>query len=401
MTRPIVLVVLFLLTGIAHADNPEEARKLYRIGASAYRAAKFDAAAQIFDRAWELHKAPELAFAGAQSHRLQYQASLLPKHLDRAIELFEAYVGMVKKGGLRLDALAHLERLRDIRDRLAASGAKTVVEVVEKEPPPSIYVSTALENALITIDDKPVERYTSIEVAPGDHVVAVSADGHVAEKRTVTVTKGQAMVPIELVRQPATLMVASAAGSSGLRVLVDGREVAGARSGITVEPGERLVTVYARGREPVTQSLELRPGQALTLDVPLRPTLRRRAVRWVGGGAIAMFGATLVTGTVSTLASFSASDLRDSSTPLDASDTAHYERLRDRRDTFRSATVVLGGATLAMVGVALWLYYFDTPSPEDLGRPSERKPADGELAPLVTIDDDGAPTAGISFTRSW
>lgn len=389
-----ILVLILVSTSLVYAEDQPEARKLFRIGASAYKENRFDAAAANFDRAWELYAAPEVAFSAAQAHRLQYQADQDPVHLERAIVMFEAYVAAVPKGAKRRDALAHLERLRDVRGRNVAAGTKVVI----KEPSPSIYVSTAIDAALITIDGKSVERYTAVEIEPGDHVLAISADGYRSETRTVRVSKGQAIVPIELVPLPSTLVVNA---SKGARVLVDGRELVGKASedatgrSYTAEPGERLVTVYARGRVPVTQTIELRPGEEMTLDVPLVPTFRRRAVRWVVGGSITLLGGALVTGVVALHADFSAADLRDSSTPLSSRDVERYETLRSRRDTFRTSTIILGSAAVATVGVALWLYYFDAPSPEELAHPSERPDPSG-FTPLVSANG-----AGMTYSRAW
>ncbi len=389
-----VLAILLVSTGLLYADDQPEARKLFRIGASAYKENRFDAAAANFDRAWELYKAAEIAFSAAQAHRLQYQADQSPEHLERAIVMFEAYVAAVPKGAKRRDALAHLERLRDVRGRLAAAGTKVVV----KEPSPSIYVSTAIDAALITIDGRSVDRYTVVDIEPGDHVLAISADGYRSEKRTVHVTKGQAIVPIELEPLPSTLVVNASAGA---RVLVDGRELVGKPSdestgrSYVADPGERFVTVYARGRVPVTRTIELRPGEEMTLDVPLVPTFRRRAVRWVVGGSITLLGGALVTGAIALHADLGAADLRDSSTPLSSRDVERYETLRSRRDTFRTSTIILGSAAVATVGVALWLYYFDAPSPEELAHPSERPDPSG-FTPLVS--EHGA---GMTYSRAW
>lgn len=390
MLRMILVLVTVLAIGgrrtSAEGDaksNRAAAEQLFRLGTAAYNIARYDAAVVNLERAYELLKDPAIAYSAAQAHRMQYQVDRDPVHAKRAIELFEIYVAATPNSGKRRDAVNYLERLRDVVGRLEASVTKVIVE----KQTPSIYVSTATERALITIDGKAVDRYKSHDVDPGEHVVAVSADGYVPEQRKVQVTKGQVIVPIELVPQSATLTVKRPAGA---HVLVDGREL----TGTEVEPGKRVVTVYARGRQPVTQELVLAPGQELAVDVPLHPTIRRRAVKWVAFGTGALLLGTLVTGTIAIASDYSAAKLRDSSDPIDAGDARRYEKLRDRRDGFRNSALVLGGATLAATGVALWLYYFDTPSSTDL---VERTPSSsGGLAPLVLGDG-----AGLSFTRVW
>jgi len=384
----VVVIVVALWSSPVQADDKVAAEQLFRIGADAYKAGKFDAAASNFDRAYELFKAPEIAFSAAQAHRLRYQADRDPIHVKRAIELFEAYIAGAPNGAKRKDALAHLERLRDVLGRLEESGEKVVVVA---KATPSIYVSVPIENALITIDGKAVERYTSIDVEPGEHTVAVSADGYLPAERKVPVTKGQAMVPIELEPRPASLAIKS---QRDARVVIDGRPMVLGSSALEVAAGKRLVTVYARGREPVTQELELRPGQELRLDVPLRATTRRRMVKWVWVGTGVLLASTLVTSTVSLAAGSSAAELRDSPDPLDQDEADRYEQLRDRRDRFLTASYVLGGATLLAAGAALWMYYADTPSPDELARPVERERPGGGFSPMALGDGFGLGYAG-------
>jgi hypothetical protein len=386
MKRALILIAM-LAAAPAVADDRGDAEALFRIGAAAYKNANFKAAVENFDRAYELFKAPEIAFSAAQAHRLQYQADQNPAHVKRAIELFEIYVAATPEGGKRKDALAHLGRLRDLLRDLEAKGDKVVAVPVKDTP--SIYVSVALENALVTIDGKAAERYTGVEVEPGEHVVDVSADGYEPIVRKVTVTKGQAIVPIELAPKPAQVAIKTAANA---HLIVDGRPFK--RDATTAIPaGKRLLTIYARGREPVTRELDLQPGEQLSLDVPLRTTTRRRAVKWVWIGGGVLFASMLTTSIIAIKADGNAADLRDATDPLDRTEAARYEQLRRRRDNFRTASYVFGAATLATAATALWLYYFDSPSPDDLARPVERPSSDG-LSPIVLGEGHGI---GLSY----
>ncbi len=387
--KPSIALVLALLLALlaspaAHADDRSDAEALFRIGAAAYKNGNFKAAVENFDRAYELFKAPEIAFSAAQAHRLQYQADSQPGHVKRAIELFEIYVAATPEGGKRKDALAHLGRLRDLLRDFEAKGEQVVVVPVKDTP--SIYVSVALENALVTVDGKAAERYTALEVAPGDHVVGVSAEGYEVIERKVAVTKGQAIVPIELVPKPAQVSIKTAADA---RILVDGRPSRGGAT-LAIPAGQRLLTVYARGRVPVTRELELKPGEQRVLELPLRTTTRRRAVPWVWIGGGVLLASTLTTSIVALRADGAAAELRDAADPIDRDATARYEDQRRRRDSFRTASYVLGTATLVTAATALWLYYFDNPSSDDLARPTERSTPG--LSPMVSSD-----TLGVSY----
>jgi hypothetical protein len=374
--------------GAAPAGDRAAAEQLFRLGADAFKAGRFEAAAENFERAYETFRAPEIAFSAAQAHRLQYQADQRPARVARAIALFEIYVRDAPTGGKRRDALAHLERLRDTQRALEAAGTRVAAEVRDA---PSIYVSVALEHALITIDGKSVDRYTAVEVAPGEHTVLVSAEGHFPAERKVVVTRGQAMVPIELAPRPAQVAVRSEAGA---RALVDGRSVALGATPLELAPGDRLVTVYARGRQPVARELTLAPGQELTLEVPLQPTLRRRAVPWVLAGASVLASGALTAGAVALAADLSAAELRDARDPLSAADAARYDRLRGRRGSARALALGLGAAALGAAGAAGYLYYADTPAPDELARPTVRARGGGGFAPVMLERGLGLSVSG-------
>jgi hypothetical protein len=351
----------------AAAEDRAAAEQFFRLGAEAYKNGQFDAAATNFDRAYENLKAPEIAFSAAQAHRLQYQGDRNPVHLKRAIELYEAYITTAPTGPRLKDAHIYLERLRDTLSKI---DPRQLVAAKEK---PSIYVSISLEDALLTIDGKPAERHTTIEVPPGEHVVGASAEGYFPQEQKIRVGDDRKLVAFELTPRPATLAIKS---QTDARITVDGRPVLLRGTTTEVAAGTRWITVSARGRKPISREVVLKPGQQLAFDAPLVPTAQRRAVRWVWVGAIALLAGTTATTTVALVADFSAADLRDAD-PLPATDARRYEILRDRRDRFRTASFVLGGATLLTAAVATVMYYVDDPSADALLRPIERKPEGG------------------------
>jgi hypothetical protein len=366
------------LAGPAAADDRVAAEQFFRIGADAYKSGKFDAAAANFDRAYDNLKAPEIAFSAAQAHRLQYQADHDPARLKRAIELYQAYVTGAPDGAKRKDALVYLERLREALDKI---DPKQIVAARDK---PSLYVSIALDHARITVDGVAVERYTAIDVTPGEHVVAASADGYAPQQQRIRVDTKPAMIAFELTAMPATVAIKS---QPDARITVDGRPVLLRGMSTEVAAGTRWITVSARGRTPISREVKLEPGQALTLDAPLQPTAQRRAVRWVWAGAGALLAGTLTTAAFAIAADFSAADLRDRN-PLSEDDAVTYDRKRDRRDTLRAWSFGLGGATLVTAGIALVMYYTDDPSADALLRPIERKP-DGGFTPIAIGDGTG------------
>ncbi len=367
-----IAIIALCIARPAAAEDRAAAEQFFRLGAEAYRNGKFDVAATNFDSAYEHLKAPEIAFSAAQAHRLQHQHDRDPARLKRAIELYQAYVDGAPDGAKRKDALVYLDRLRDALSKVDPA------QLVAAQQKPAIYVSIALADARVTIDGKGVDANTSIEVPPGEHVVAASADGYFPEERRIRVGAGLAPVPFELKPRPATLAIRS---QPDARITVDGRPVLLRGMATEVAAGKRWITVSARGRRPVSREVTLGPGQQLTLDAPLQPTAQRRAVPWVGVGAGALLAGSITTAAIAIAADFSAADLRDRE-PLLAKDEAAYERDRARRDRFRTASFALGGAALVTAAVAAVMYYTDEPSPDALLRPIEQQP-DAGFTPIA------------------
>lgn len=376
-THPIVTLTLVfgLGSGLARpavAEDRAAAEQFFRLGAEAYRSGKFDLAVKNFESAYDSLKAPEIAFSAAQAHRLQYQADRDPAHLRRALELYRAYIVGAPDGAKRKDAEAHGERLEEALKKVEPAPAAPV------EQKPSIWVSIALPDAQITIDGKPVEPNTTIEVPPGEHVVAASAEGYFSEQRRIKVGAGQAPVPFELKPRPATLTIRS---QPDAQITVDGRPVFLRGMTTEVPAGTRWITVTARGRRPISREVQLEPGEPLTLDAPLVSTTQRRAVPWVLAGAGVLLAGSAATAVVALSASFSAAELRDAEV-LGADQEDDYLRYRDRRDRYRTVSVVLGGAALVTGAVAAVMYYVDNPPAGALLRPIEQKP-DAGLTPIA------------------
>jgi hypothetical protein len=379
-----IIVLVLLIASAAHAEDRAKAEEQFRNAAEAYKKGRFDVAVEFFESAYANLTAPEIAFSAAQAHRLQYQADKDPKHVKRAIELYEAYLRDAPTGGKRKDAAVHVQRMRELLRDIESAPPPQIIVQPEK---PSIYISVPIDNVLLTVDGKPVERYTPIEVPPGEHTVAASADGYFPDERKIPVGQGRALVAFDPKPRPATLSIKS---QPDARIAIDGRPVLLRGTQTDVPAGRRLVTVSARGRRPISKEVELSPGQELTLDAPLEPTTQRRAVKWVWIGAGALALASIVTGVVAIDADVTASDLRDKQ-PLPASQADDYEDARGRRDTFRTASLVLGTAALLAGGAGLYMYYADNPTGEALLRPIEQK---GTFTPVTFGDGLGVSYGG-------
>ncbi len=374
----------------AAAESRQEAAAAFDAGEMAFKKGKYDSAAQSFEAAYKAFAAPEIAFSAAQAYRLAN--SLLskprPEYVKRAIELYELYVGAVKEGGRVSDAAVHLHSLRGQWRDLEAEGATRSAQMVYDRT--QLTVWAAADGAEVKIDGKPAAAYAYLDVAPGEHVVEVSAPGYFPFEQKVSVAKG-AQVPVtaELRARPSILHIAT---ESGAEIALDGRPVTLVDGAVEAPAGKRYLTITRSGREPFARELTLEPGGETHVQAKLATTSRRRAARWVLWGTAGLGVVTAATTTVAFLADSKAVEQRD--VPNQPSDDA-YERWRQRRDAFRTTAFVAGGLTLAAGMTAAFLYFSDHQRAEarPLGddEPAKRGP---QFTPMVWADGAGLGLQG-------
>jgi len=374
------LMILILLAGVAHADDKAEAERYFRAGAKAYAAQNFAAAVADFEEAYKSLPLPEIAFSAAQSYRRLYRIDPQPRHVARAVELYKVYLEKVKTGGRVGDAADNLAEMERELDKLKARGTKIVDKEVEHtrlgvtvnigDRAPDVGAlreiadaigDTALAGVRVTIDKKPVEPNALIDVTPGDHVIAVTADGYFpVEKKQRAIASATALVEVQLQPRPAKVTVQT---EDDAAIAVDGRR--GQRA-LELPAGKHLLTVTHRGREPFAKELVVTRGQELTVKAPLEQTGRRRAVPWLVGGASALAAGAAATTVLAFVHDSRASDAQadiDNGNQLPATGDT-YDREVASRDRYRTATYVLAGGALVTGAVGAMLYYFDRPSPE-------------------------------------
>lgn len=378
------LAVVLLLAGVARADDPvagdrKVAEEHYAIGAKAYKAQNFAAAAEQFDAAYQALPVPELAFSAAQAYRRQYKVDGQLANARRAAELYKVYLDQVKRGKRVRDAA---DSLVDLERDLARATPEPVAVPVPVAPRivTTIVVSPSLESEAMgsmmseisdapadaqieihsTIDGKDVPEFEAIEVEPGPHVVRVEAEGYEpSELKVETIKNGQRTADVVLKPMPARVEIAT---ESDARIHVDGR-LASDRP-ITVPAGKHLFVVSRPGRATVARELDLERGQEVSLQIDLQPTGQRRLARWVTVGAVALGGLSLVSLGAAIYYDGKASDLRnrlETEGNGTANDIVDYDRFADRRDQTRTAGFILGGTAAIIATAALGLYLFDTP----------------------------------------
>jgi hypothetical protein len=378
MKTTLPLILTALVARVAHADDRAAAERYFRAGAKAYAAQSFEAAATDFDEAYKNLPLPEIAFSGAQAYRRLYRVDPKPEYVRRAVELYRIYLDKVKTGGRVADAADNLADMQHELDKLERAGAKfgttesahtrlgvSVTSAGDANAVTEIGDATGdLAKGLhATIDGKPVEPFALVDVDPKEHVLAVSADGYFpAEKKVVAVAGQSQLIELELKPRPAIVHVATETGAD---ISVDGRA---ATPRIELPAGKHVLEVLHRGREPYARELAVTRGQELTVNAPLEPTARRRAVPWVLGGAGVLALGAGATALLAVSHDGNASDLRDQlhagNAPPSVAD--RYDDEVSSRDNYRTATWILGGAAVATAATGVLLYWFDRPAAEHL-----------------------------------
>jgi hypothetical protein len=244
-----VLALAFTLTmvGTAHADDVEQAKALFSAGAAAYEKHDYAGAIRAFEGAQRAAPRPPIIFSLAQAHRRQFYVDGNVDHQHQAVELFREYVKQVPNGGRHEDAMRALQELgalsvqRDAtsisinssgtpgarvsldsappiaapligpvsvgkhhavisadgfvteeRDVTAVEGQIVALDVPLKEKQARITI-TAPSGARVTVDGRPMGETplsSPLELVPGQHVVAVSKNGHEGYLREITLARG-------------------------------------------------------------------------------------------------------------------------------------------------------------------------------------------------------------------
>lgn len=398
-----------LLAASPAVAQDDAARTLFNAGAQAYGAAKYLAALQAFEQAYQIQPRPGILFSMAQAHRRQYYIDKNRYHLDQALTQYRQYVHDAPSGNRVADAAQALAELEPIAAKLGSDGPGAA-----PAPPPAakratqLMVSSLVEGAAVTLDGKAggVVPYIA-EVPAGKHEITVTAAGYAQFKREIQLAEGGVVaVDAKLDELPARLTVE---GPAGADVSVDGRPVGTVPFAVPVEvsPGTHFIAVTSNGHVAYTDELELGRGEKRALRVRLRTTGQRTGA-WLllGVGA-----AGLVTGGVFTGLALGqqakAEDIADrrENGNVGLADVASYQHAIDLRDSQRTVSLIAYGSGLGLIAAGFVLYGFDQPTVNPPSRkerapgsPPSTRPADGAMevsvAPVIAPGVLGAGVLG-------
>ena len=394
----IALVVALLTTsGLAAAKEPapdevDRARTFFNAGAQAYSAARYAEAVRSFEQAYELAPRPQLLFSLAQAERKEFFASNDGAYVRRAIAHYKQYLEQVPSGGRRSEATEAKADLEARLARLDPQQAAGTAAVEKRKARVTVYSATA--GAQASIDGGPPQELPYFgDLEPGKHRVRVFADGYFDAEREVSGDKPVDQ-PVDLPLKERPSMVTVVLDTTA-DILVDGRLVATSPVGrpIEVPPGPHVLSVAANGKKPLSQEVVLPRGKPFRFEPkPEASGQRIVAFTMLGVGAVG-----IVTGGVFGLLTLgqegrakSIQSERDTGN-ISADRLDAYNRSIDKRDAFRTASVVSFSAGAAFAAGGALLYFFDHPtvnvlpprSVEPTPAPRTNQPLDLTASPLV------------------
>jgi hypothetical protein len=363
-----ILVALTLAGAGEHGNGhvEEQARSLHEAGGQFYDKARYVQAIDAFESAYRLAPRAATAFSLAQSYRVQYFVDGDKRKLERAVEMYRAYLDGDAVGNRRDHATEHLATLVPILERVRAEAPAETPKPAPPPPPQTrLIISSRTPGALVMVDGRtPETAPASFAVTPGKHFVEVSALSHVTKKIETQAVEGSAVAfNVELDPQPGVVEISA---PEDARISLDGRPLgAGPVARTSIGSGWHVLSVVENGRTPFVRDLHVAHGEMLKIDAELEVTTRR----WIAyglfaGGAAFALGSGVATGG----ALGKESDARaiednfDARRAISVADANRHATLEGERDDLARVAIVTGSAAIisGTIGLILWL----TDSPE-------------------------------------
>lgn len=380
-------------------DEVDRARTFFNAGAQAYSAARYADAVRSFDQAYELAPRPQLLFSLAQAERKEFFASNDASYLRRAIQHYKAYLDQVPSGGRRSEAT---EAKADLEARLARlDPAQAAVTAQPEKRKARVTVYSATVGAHASIDGGPAQELPFFgDLGPGKHRVRVFAEGYFDAEREVSGDKPvDQPVDLPLKERPSLVTVVLDVTAD---IYVDGRIVATAPISrpIEIAPGPHVISVAANGKKPLSSEVDLPRGKPYRFE----PKLETSGQRVVAFTMLGVGAAGIVTGVVFGALSLGQEKhakniLEDSaSANITADQLQSYNNSIDRRDSFRTASIVGLAAGAGFAAGGALLYVLDRPtisvipprSVEPTPAPRINHPTDLTASPILGPDIWGA-----------
>jgi hypothetical protein len=345
------------------ADDVERARTFFNAGAQAYGAAKYADAVRSFEQAEALAPRPPILFSLAQAERKEFLEHGSGTFLKHAIQHYKDYLEQMPSGGRRSEAIEAKADLEARLGRMDPSQLNAAPAPTERHKP-RVTVFSPTPGARASLDNGPSQELPYFaDLEPGKHKVRVFGDGYVEAEQEISGDKGiDVPVNLPLKEKPALVSIEL---ESTAQVFVDGRLVADApvRRAIEVPSGVHVIAIAKNGRRAFSQEVTLVRGKPLTVH----PKLVTSTQRYVAWGLLGAGAASVVTGAVLAVVAFGAEshvqDLDDKRQHqnLTAKELDDHNQSIDRRDAFRSGSIVASAAGIALLAGGALFWTVDTP----------------------------------------
>jgi hypothetical protein len=145
--------------------------------------------------------------------------------------------------------------------------------VVEKKTELLVKLGVGSRGARVFLDDRELGAVPKgpIEVAPGEHTVAVRRAGYRDYSRRINAKEGE-LTELNVLLEPVAAFVTVKADVAGARVIIDGEDKGTAPlEGVMVSAGSHEIVVKLDGFRSETQRITVRTGKEYTVDFNLRP----------------------------------------------------------------------------------------------------------------------------------
>ncbi|HVY29518.1 MAG TPA: carboxypeptidase regulatory-like domain-containing protein [Polyangiaceae bacterium] len=368
-------------------DNPT-ARQFFEIGAQAYAKGQYLLAIDAFEQAYALTERPGLLFSLAQANQRQFRISGDEKFLARAIDYCHKYLARVPEGGRHAEAQQQLRSLLVVIERLHPGSTGTDASPTRTQIFGRLLLSSSTPNAKLTVNGEPVEALPSALELPADNYkIVAEADGFERKEQELKITAGSSVpLNVELVALPSRFKLQ---GPAGAEVLLDGRPLGWLPLGeVQASPGEHWVTVRSPGRETRDVRVRLQRGQTTQVAVKLATTFQRKmawASAGLGAAAALSAGGLAIAALVHDQEAETLEERRQRGelTPLEARSLNSHV---GARNDFKTAALVTGLGSAALLGAAAVLYFADTPAlpaPRDAGPGADRSDRRWQVAPIA------------------
>jgi len=239
------LAAILAIASSSGADEKAAAKEKFKEGMTAINAENYPAALTAFEESYRLVPKPALLF----------NIAMCEKALFRYVDSITSFQRFIRESG------------DGAKPELVQQAEQAMAEMMRLVG--TLKISDAPEGAKVSVDGKgigPVPSKGGVLLDPGGHSVRVEADGFKPLVTDITIASG-AEVPLraKLTKVSAWLKVDCAKGQ--LAVRVDGKVAGNCPYEGEAEPGLHEVTVTGPGMDDFTRSVEIKPGDSVTVSV--------------------------------------------------------------------------------------------------------------------------------------